>query len=104
MSADGARREVLTAAAGDAGERLDRHGIVRPGGTDGPGGRGRGADGDNGQLRSLSATTRRTEHAREHRGDTEVVTVPHDLEQCDARGRHAEPGTAQLRGGGRGLG
>src|SRR6185437_11028444 len=37
-----------------------------------------GADGDNGQLRSLSATTRRTEHAREHYGGTRVGTVTAD--------------------------
>jgi hypothetical protein len=43
-------------------------------------------------------------HPAGDRLDAEVVTVPDDLEQHDARGRHPQAGTAQLLGGGRGLG
>ena len=43
-------------------------------------------------------------HPGGDRLDAEVVTVPDDIEQCDARGRHPQASTAQLLGGGRGLG
>src|SRR6266480_5044116 len=43
-------------------------------------------------------------HPGGDRLDAEVVTVPDDIEQCDASGRHPQAGTAQLPGGGRGLG
>jgi hypothetical protein len=33
-------------------------------------------------------------HPGGDRLDAEVVTVPDDLEQCDARGRHPQGGTA----------
>jgi hypothetical protein len=38
-------------------------------------------------------------HPGGDRLDAEVVTVPDDLEQRDARGRHPQAGTAQLLGG-----
>jgi hypothetical protein len=43
-------------------------------------------------------------HPGGERLDTEVVTVPDGLEQCDAGGRHPQAGTAQFLGDGRTLG
>ena len=43
-------------------------------------------------------------HPGGDRLDAEVVTVPDDLEQCDARGRYPQAGTAQFLGAGRSLG
>jgi hypothetical protein len=47
-------------------------------------------------------------HAIAHPGgdrlDPKVVTVPDGFEQCHARGRHPQAGTAQLLGGTRSLG